>query len=71
MIVRKIVVAKEVRKKRVAAYARVSTELEEQQESFDTQCSHYASLIQRNPEWEYVKVYADADAPYGLNPKIP
>ena len=59
MIVRKIVVAKEVRKKRVAAYARVSTELEEQQESFDTQCSHYASLIQRNPEWEYVKVYAD------------
>lgn len=46
-------------KKRVAAYARVSTEQDEQQNSYETQLRYYATYIQGNPEWEFVKVYAD------------
>ena len=47
------------RKKRVAAYARVSTDKEEQESSFEAQVRHYTRLIQSNPEWIYVDVYAD------------
>ena len=47
-------------RKRVAAYARVSTELEEQQNSFEAQVDYYTKLIGSHPEWEFVKVYADA-----------
>lgn len=61
----------EVVKKRVAAYARVSTDYDEQIGSFETQVAYYARHIQGNPEWTYAGVYSDADAPYGLNPKIP
>ena len=39
------------RKKRVAAYCRVSTEEEEQQSSFETQVSYYTQLIMHNPAW--------------------
>jgi len=59
------------RKRRVAAYGRVSTDKDEQFTSYEAQIAYYTEFIQRNPEWEFVKVYADADAPYGLNPKIP
>ncbi len=48
-----------VQKVRVAAYCRVSTELEEQESSYETQVKHYTSYINSNPEWEMVKVYAD------------
>ena len=58
-------------KRRVAAYARVSTNSEEQQTSYATQVSYYTEYIQSNAAWEFVDVYADADAPYGLNPKSP
>ena len=34
-----------VRKPRVAAYARVSTDQEEQETSFEAQCDYYGSLI--------------------------
>lgn len=47
------------RKKRVAAYARVSTELDSQQNSYEAQIEYYTSYIQNNPEWEFVQVYAD------------
>ena len=43
----------------VAAYARVSTLTEEQEESFETQVSYYTTLIQKNPRWNFVEVYAD------------
>lgn len=49
-----------IRKKRVAAYARVSTDNLEQQTSFDAQVDYYTKLIAEHPEWEFVKVYADA-----------
>ncbi len=47
------------RKKRVAAYARVSMETDRLNHSLSAQVSHYSNLIQRNPEWEYAGVYAD------------
>lgn len=47
------------RRKRVAAYARVSMESERLQHSLSAQVSFYSSLIQSNPAWEYVGVYAD------------
>lgn len=59
MIVRRIEPVRNQRKQRAAAYARVSTDQNEQQESFETQVAHYANLIQQNPNWEFVKVYAD------------
>ncbi|WMJ87807.1 recombinase family protein [Anaerocolumna sp. MB42-C2] len=45
--------------KRVAAYARVSNDTEVLLHSFSAQISHYSTLIQKNPEWTYVGVYAD------------
>ena len=46
-------------RKRVAAYARVSMESERLQHSLSAQVSYYSGLIQKNPTWEYVGVYAD------------
>ena len=51
--------AKVTAKLRVAAYARVSTEKEEQEDSFERQVTHYTTLIQTNPEWEFAGIYAD------------
>ncbi len=47
------------KRKRVAAYARVSVESEKMNHSLSAQVSYYSSLIQKNPEWEYAGVYAD------------
>lgn len=49
----------EKKKLRVAAYARVSTDSEEQATSYDTQVEHYTEYIKRNPDWEFVGVFAD------------
>lgn len=46
-------------RRKVAAYARVSTDDEEQATSYETQVKHYTEFIQKKPEWEFVKVYAD------------
>lgn len=43
----------------VAAYARVSTEREEQEDSFERQVAHYTALIQSKSEWNFVGIYAD------------
>jgi len=43
----------------VAAYARVSTEKEEQEDSFERQVSHYTALITSKPEWKFGGIYAD------------
>lgn len=48
------------RKKRVAAYARVSVEKGRTLHSFSAQVSFYNNLIQKNPEWEFAGVYADS-----------
>ncbi len=47
------------RKKKVAAYARVSTDEEEQQTSYAAQCDYYERYIKSRSDWEFVKVYAD------------
>ena len=47
------------RRKRVAAYARVSVERDRTKHSLSAQVSYFSGLIQKNPEWEYVGVYAD------------
>lgn len=47
------------RKKRVAAYARVSMDSERLMHSLSAQVSYYSELIQKNPEWIYAGVYAD------------
>ena len=44
---------------RVAAYARVSTEQDEQQSSYEAQVDFYDHYIKSNPDWEFVKVFAD------------
>ena len=46
-------------KRRVAAYARVSTDDEMQLTSYEAQVDYYTKLIKNNDEWEFVKVYAD------------
>ncbi len=43
----------------VAAYARVSTEKEEQEESFERQVEHYTTLINSKSEWVFGGIYAD------------
>ena len=48
-----------IRKRRVAAYARVSTDLEEQQTSYEAQVDYYTKYIERRPDWEFVDVYTD------------
>lgn len=45
--------------KRVAAYCRVSTLQDQQNESFETQQKYYQELIQARPEWKLFKIYAD------------
>ena len=47
------------KKKRVAAYCRVSTELEAQESSFEFQVEYYTNKIISNPEWELVGIFAD------------
>lgn len=49
----------ENKKKRVAAYARVSTDQDEQFTSFESQIIYYEELIKSNPDYEYVNVYSD------------
>lgn len=46
-------------KKRVAAYARISTNDPSQAGSYELQVAHYTEFIQSNPNWELVKVYCD------------
>ena len=47
------------KRKKVAAYARVSRDTERLMHSISAQVSYYSGLIQKNPEWEYAGVYAD------------
>ena len=48
-----------VQKRRVAAYARVSTDSEEQQTSYAAQVDRYTKYIQERADWEFVAVYTD------------
>ena len=56
---------------RVAAYCRVSTDQDTQTMSYTLQVESYQKHIKGHPNWEYVDVYADVDAPYGQNANRP
>ena len=49
----------EQRKRRVAAYARVSTDSDEQFTSYEAQIDYYTKLIDARDDWEFVHVYTD------------
>jgi len=57
----------ELRHLRVAAYCRVSTELEEQTSSIELQERCYTQLISENPNWENVGIFSERNT--GLNLK--
>ncbi len=46
-------------KKRVAAYCRVSTDNEDQANSFESQQRYFRQYIERNPDWELYAIFAD------------
>ena len=46
-------------KKKVAAYCRVSTDSDEQELSFDSQCQYYKNYINEHPDYILVEIYAD------------
>ncbi len=46
-------------KKRVAAYCRVSTDKDDQANSFESQQRYFRQYIERNPDWELYAIFAD------------
>lgn len=57
-----------VKKLRVAAYCRVSTETEEQNSSYEVEVAHYTEFMKKNTEWEFAGICAD-DGISGTNTK--
>ena len=51
---------------RVAAYARVSSDSEDQLNSLSVQVDYYTHLIQENPNWDFAGIYADEAVIIGL-----
>lgn len=49
----------QARKLRVAAYARVSSDSDDQLHSYAAQNAYFTKLIISNPDWDFVDVYAD------------
>ncbi len=49
----------ELKRLRVCAYVRVSTNEAEQQESFSAQVQHYTTYINSNPIWSFAGIYSD------------
>ena len=62
-------VQRDIRKKRlrVAPYCRVSTDSDEQLNSYEAQIEYYTAKIADNPEWTMVRMYADATCIIGTN----
>lgn len=56
------------KKIRIAGYARVSSGLEDQLNSFTNQVGYYQKITKYHPEWELVDVYAD-EAKSGVSTK--
>ena len=48
-----------IKKRRVAAYARVSTDDDEQLTSYENQVRHYTQYIRNHESWEYAGVFTD------------
>lgn len=56
------------KKRRVAGYARVSTDMEDQQTSYAAQCDYYTQYIQSRDDWEFAGLYSDEAVIIGLKP---
>ena len=56
----------EKKKRRTAAYARVSTDSEEQLTSYAAQVDYYTNYIRGRDDWEFVAVYTDEAVIIGL-----
>lgn len=48
-----------MRKRRVAGYARVSTDSEDQATSYEAQVDYYTNYIKSRDDWEFVDIYTD------------
>jgi len=59
MIIRRIETKPKPTVIRVAAYARVSTDKEAQEESYETQKAFYRKKIEETPGWMFAGIYAD------------
>ena len=46
-------------RRKVAGYARVSTDSDEQFTSYEAQIDYYTNYIKSKPEWDFVRVYTD------------
>ena len=46
-------------RRRVAGYARVSPDSDEQFTSYEAQIDYYTTFIKSKPEWDFVRVYTD------------
>lgn len=51
---------------KVASYCRVSTDKDDQANSFESQQRYFRAYIDRQPEWELYQIYADATDIIGL-----
>ena len=49
----------EIKKKRVAAYCRVSTDLEVQESSLQLQMEAFRRVIDSHPDWQLAGIFAD------------
>ncbi len=47
------------KKRRVAGYARVSTDHEDQASSYEAQVDYYTHYIKSRDDWEFVAIYTD------------
>lgn len=55
-----------ISRRRVAAYARVSTDSDEQNTSYEAQVDYFTNFIQARSDWDFVGVYTDATVIIGL-----
>ena len=63
---------RDIRKKhlRVAPYCRVSTDSEEQLNSYNAQIAYYTEKIAATPEWTMVRMYADDGIILGTSQEV-
>ena len=57
--------------RRVAAYCRVSTDKDDQANSFESQQRYFREYIERHPDMELQEIYADGCVIIGLSRKNP
>ena len=60
MQITRIPAQRENKKTRIAVYCRVSTKMEEQEDSLETQQEAYTNLISMRSDWELVGIYSDS-----------